>query len=229
MAKFRRYRRNRRKTTRRKTRTVGKRGFKKAPLKSIVTFGKGLPSKVMTTHKYCEVTTQTSTWPTVGHIQYRANGMFDPNITAGGHQPMYFDQLAALYDHFCVISSKITIEVVPSTTDEPIACGIFLNDNTSGETDFQTLMEYSQSSYRLIPITMAKPVTLSCVFNAKKVFGGSILSNTELQGTPSADPTEQSVFDFWLIGAYGTNVSATVTVIIEYTAIWKELKDIAGS
>lgn len=40
---------------------------------------------------------------------YSANGMYDPQVALGGHQPRGFDQLAALYDEYQV--RRATVEV----------------------------------------------------------------------------------------------------------------------
>lgn len=40
---------------------------------------------------------------------FRGNGLFDPDVQVGGQQPMGFDQWAALYRHYRVIGSKITV------------------------------------------------------------------------------------------------------------------------
>ena len=39
---------------------------------------------------------------------FSMNGLFDPNITGGGHQPMFFDNYTALYDSYRVNHATIT-------------------------------------------------------------------------------------------------------------------------
>jgi hypothetical protein len=37
------------------------------------------------------------------------NNLYDPNVTGTGHQPMGFDQLMPLYDHYVGIATKLTV------------------------------------------------------------------------------------------------------------------------
>ena len=46
--------------------------------------------------------------------------MFHPDKSSVGHQPMYFDQLQAIYDHFTVINSRIKVTPFYSEDTQPI-------------------------------------------------------------------------------------------------------------
>ena len=46
---------------------------------------------------------------TAGHISLRANGLFDPYVPVGGHQPYSFDQYMEFYNRYTVLGSKITV------------------------------------------------------------------------------------------------------------------------
>jgi len=43
---------------------------------------------------------------------FSANGLFDPNTTGTGHQPMGFDQMMLMYEQYTVFASKITVEFI---------------------------------------------------------------------------------------------------------------------
>jgi hypothetical protein len=45
-------------------------------------------------------------------VQYASNSIFDPNLTATGHQPLSHDQWSQFYQHYLVMGSKITIKVL---------------------------------------------------------------------------------------------------------------------
>lgn len=200
--------------------------------RSTVVAGKGFPKKMVMTHKYSEIAQITSATGNVGIYQYRANGMYDPNITGTGHQPYYFDQMSALYDHYTVIGSKILIKATPlSTLTNPMLIACYKNDDaTVTPTKMSDYIEQSESSWALFPVDSCSPATLNMSWSAKQTFGGSVLGNDNLQGTGSSDPTEQTVYTIAVQSTDGlTNQAIVVEVLIEYIAVWDELRDLAGS
>nr|AOV86229.1 hypothetical capsid protein [uncultured virus] len=48
--------------------------------------------------------------------QFSANGLYDPDTTGTGHQPMYFDNYAQIFKRYKVDYSTITVTVVNSQT-----------------------------------------------------------------------------------------------------------------
>jgi hypothetical protein len=52
----------------------------------------------------------------VAQRYWRANGAFDPDLTGGGHQPRWYDQLSSMYGATMVMDSDIHVHIVPNTT-----------------------------------------------------------------------------------------------------------------
>jgi len=50
-----------------------------------------------------------------------ANGLYDPNYTATGHQPAYFDQYMALYHRYVVKKSTIRLRPIQTNYGETVA------------------------------------------------------------------------------------------------------------
>lgn len=195
-----------------------------------VNLGLGFPKRVVCTHKYVGFRDLTSTTGLVGTYRFSCNGMFDPDSTGVGHQPMYFDNLTAIYDHYTVIGSKLTLKVVPkNVTQGPGAVAVFVNDDTSTViTNIGTAVEQSSgTSALLLPVGQSVPLTVTKYWSAKKTFGGSILGNDNLQGNASADPTESQFYDICYqdIGTGSATSTVQLWVEIEYTAVWDELRD----
>ena len=44
----------------------------------------------------------------------------DPNHTGVGHQPLYFDQLMTIYNHYIVIGAKITVKFTAYPATIPV-------------------------------------------------------------------------------------------------------------
>lgn len=199
-----------------------------------VVVGLGFPKKLTMTHRYAQTIQITSTTGTMENERWSCNSLNDPYQSGGGQQPLYYDQVSALYDHYTVIGSKATFKVMNvSETTGLIGCGCFINDDTTVvPTTLAGMIEQSLNAKppAYIANNASNPVTIVAKWSAKKTFGGSILGNDELKGTPTTNPTEQSYFNFYVQALDGVStVSVRVMVLVEYTAVWRELKDIARS
>lgn len=201
-----------------------------------VPVGLGFPKRMVMTHKYNEqIVLTTGGAGALNYTTWTCNGMYDPLTSVGGHQPMYFDQMAALYNHYTVIGSKIVVRVISTTAQTPnnvpLTVGCFINDDTTlTYTTFQTLMENSLGKHRIIGTTDKTQTTFGLKWSAKKVFGGSILGNDNLIGTAGANPTEMQNYTFWMDSSTPAVASSCILdVSIQYIAVWSELKEIAGS
>jgi len=73
-------------------------------------------------------------------------------------------------------------------------------------------------------------VILCAAWSAKKYFGKGVLANTDLQGTATSSPNEQSFYTLYVQSLdLSTSANHWAIVEIQYIAIWKELKDVAQS
>lgn len=191
----------------------------------------GFPKMFKFKHRYTEQVTLTDSGAIVNY-QFSCNGMYDPNITGTGHQPMYFDQVSALYDHYTVIGSKIKYTVVPTGTTAQVPYKIitWINDDTTTTGTADSLAENKFAKVRLCQGGLNPDrIILTNNWSAKKFFS-SPMANDELKGTAAANPTEQSYFQISFRSLDGVStVSVYLFVEVEYIAIWRELKEIASS
>jgi len=204
-----------------------------APVTTLSRFsGAGFPDKLLVKHRYCQAIGISASTGTFASFQFSANGMFQP-ATSGAHQPMYFDQMTALYDHYCVIGSKIraiaSADASGSTT-KPAIISLYVNDDTSTNYTSSTGVQEFGNRTRLLAWNAIKPVILNASWSAKKRFSKNPLANDELQGTSSTNPTEQSFYTLGVQDITGAvNVTMDIWIEIQYIAIWKELKDVGQS
>jgi len=214
-----------RKTFRRKTNTK---------FKTNVSVGKGFPKKMTMTHKYCELITLVANTGAVAKHLFSCNGLFDPNTTGSGHQPMYYDQMSLVYNHYTVIGSKIKISCVnvngPSVSP---AFWVSLAQNDDSTVTYQNLAtqaEQSDGQTRLSPAGATSLPRMTSKWSAKKTFGGSVLANDNLQGSVGTNPAEQT---FWVLCTQAvdgfSSVTMDVRIDIEYIAVWDEIRDVAPS
>lgn len=193
----------------------------------------GFPGMLKMTHRYCENIILSASTGTMNSYLFSVNGMYDPNQTGTGHQPLYFDQLSAIYNHYCVIGSKITVKAIPPQTaaGAGYTVALFVNDDTgTANSNIMDIIEQRKGVFKVTGGVGAQRLTLVNKWSAKKNYGASPLANTDLQGTSASQPNEQA---FYQICLQALDASSTVVVgfmvEIEYIAIWKELKDMLAS
>lgn len=159
---------------------------------------------------------------------FRCNSLYDPDYTGAGHQPYGFDQIMDMYEHFTVIASKITVNIVGNQSSLPFWVGIALRpDNTSlTGVATQVLREQPDIKWRLMSGNLSNPPeTLSLGFSAKKYFGKrAIVGDTLYRGNATSNPTEGAFFHV-LIAPQNTSddiQTQLVNIKINYVAVFTE-------
>lgn len=213
--------------------------FKKQPKKAViprnmVSLGKGFPKKLTMTHKYYENISAgfSSTTGAINSYLFSCNSLFDPNITGTGHQPMFFDQMSAIYDHYVVIGSKCKFIVTPETTTTNTSrCAAYIDDNgTVTTTSLDAIAEQTQGKgVKYFLAGNNNYQTLNLNWSAKKFYGKSVLANADLKGSASTSPNEQSYYVIAVQADDVATIGFNFTVEIEYIAVWMELKEFAQS
>lgn len=194
--------------------------------------GIGFPKMLTVRHSYAVTQSLSSSGGSIARLLYSCNGMFDPEVAIGGHQPMYFDQLTALYNHYTVQNAKISIKMVPNVNNSAaMVIGLYIEDDSVvSPPDVQSFMEQQNGHHVLVSDDSNNTHSLSRSWNVKDAFGGNGLDNDELQGSVAANPTETQNFALYMFPADLVSVSSALfTVHIDYTAVWRELKPIASS
>lgn len=187
----------------------------------------GFPKKFKFKHKYTQIDQIATTTVALEKI-YRANGMFDPDVSLGGHQPLYFDQLTTLYNYNFIISSKVKWTIVPAGTSAQVPYRVIAYTSPSGSAtaDAAKAAEQTGANHTMCAGGLnPDKIVLYSSYNATQVFGPGVLSNPQLRGTATADPNEQSYFHLMIHAVDGGSlVSVQVMAEIEYTAVWDEAK-----
>ena len=221
-------------STKRMRTTVTKAPVKRIPRQlATVNLGKAFPMKIQITHRYSALLTVTSTAGAVTTYKFACNGLYDPDLTSSGHQPYYFDQMAALYNHYTVLTSSITVSAVPTTaTQNSMICALAYNDDTTvgnaGLVQYQ--IEQPGGKYALLANGCNQPQIMRGSFDAKKIFGGDPMSIKEIQGTSAANPTEIYCYILTMQTCDGATTSNALYVVdMQFTAVWDELKDVTAS
>lgn len=157
---------------------------------------------------------------------FTANGLYDPNISGVGHQPMGFDQLMLFYEHYCVLSAKITVNFYNVDIDDHCVVGILIAPDATIETSPSKLNENGMLVKKFAePNTSGSSHTSATVsVNLGKVNGKKdVTAEDDMRGDIASNPTEQTYIHIFVY-----NITSANTVVIpfectiEYTAKFTE-------
>lgn len=141
------------------------------------------------------------------YYSFRGNSLFDPNYTATGHQPLYFDQYAAIYERYRVMGAKITIDIINASGAS--AAYFVLNANTdfSITTNTATLLEQTKSTIsKVIPIAQRIPIRIKMYQSTRKVLG---LNKTQIFDQDYGATVSTNPVQAWYFNWLGSSVDAT--------------------
>lgn len=191
------------------------------PKTSIILYkGIGIPSIYCCKLKYSEHLSFTS--GAYNDFIIRGNGPYDPKFAAFGGQPMYWDQLTALYNRYTAISSSVAVTFVNKTSTGEASftkVGIYpLGDSTTAM-DINTATERDNCKYSQLGPNSGDQgiITIDHYAKATAILGKAKDENTDdiLSADISSVPARQW---FWHIFAgtldqlTATNVYIDVTV-----------------
>lgn len=208
-----------------------RRGYRGTALTNMNTRGP-LPRTYKAKLRYTESITLNPGAGTVQTYTFNMASLYDPNYTGTGHQPLGFDQLISMYDHFCVIGSKLTATFSPSSgMAVPTTVCLNLDADVSTLGDIDNAIEQNSSKYCLLN-PQSPPQTLTMSYSPKTFMGISKpLSADKLQGTASANPTDCSFVNIYCQATDGSSDPGAidVAVTIDYVAIFHEPLTLAPS
>lgn len=102
--------------------------------------------------RYCDsVSIPPGTAGLMGKYVFRLNSIYDPDVTATGHQPLGHDQMAVLFRRYAVLGAKVKIEWV-SDQDSGVTMnwGARVQDTSSFAFDVTTVRENQLGQNRLV-------------------------------------------------------------------------------
>lgn len=187
----------------------------------------GFPDKLKTKLLYCDVITMSSALGAVADWVYRMNSLYDPDYTSTGHQPQWYDQLSAVYDHYRVLGSKITARIVPTKTVDTEAndSGPFIVGVTGSQSavlsasSYPTLLEDGSSNNDIIVDKQGSKncATVSTTYTPFRDLGTDPYDDTVSAGT-TGSPSKQFYAHIWCKDMDTTaSTRVVVQVQIEYT------------
>lgn len=196
------------------------------------------PEKNLVKHKYADNVTMPAA-AGAGQAQiytFMCNGMYDPDVTGTGHQPMFRDEMVAKYEAYTVLSSKIGVFFPMVDT---AFCNFFIvvTQDSTPEVIYPTnaLEEYKFNRPEA-PAYRSSTLVKKAYFNAAKRRGttvSGILADDTFKSTASSDPNSSARWYYHII-VYPVDSTVTLTarriqVQLTYHTLWRDTKDFTAS
>jgi len=208
-------------------------GMKRKPATNNLLHTPLLPLKRYGKLPYYESNTYSSGIATAGGYVFSANGLYDPNITGLGHQPMGFDQMMLFYEHYTVTSCKITCNfIIPDPSFKHCVVGMLIAPDATLETNIGRLNENGMLVKKIMsPSTQSTHCSLSMTLNLSKINGKKdVKSEDDFRGDVAANPVEQTYIHLY---AYDPQLTNAVTVlfdcVLEYSGVFTEPRKLIQS
>lgn len=188
----------------------------------------GFPRSIITKLRYADVKTLSGTSGAVGSHFWALNALYDPDSTGIGHQPLYYDELAAIYNYYsvqgCILKFKIQ-----NIVDVPTVVCILKDDNASigGLT---TCMETTDAVHHLL----GGKGQSNDYIEIFTTYSSTVDASTSVQDRSLASvgglPTELMFAPLVIRSADGSSTASIIyTVEMQFTCRFEDLKTITGS
>ncbi len=197
--------------------------------------GAGFPRSMEVTLAYSDFQlyqVQMSTLPILW--TFALNSIYDPDVTFTGHQPMYRDQLAAIYSKYIVKKAHVEINMIPNgTTNAPIAGCVWASPTLAlggTSSDMRDAAERGQSGLHIS--SAVKPWSYRRMFPINQVLGLPL--NQYLVRSSYTDvgsnPSQLAVLQVWASAMdSSSNVGVSLSISIRMVVEFSDLKDVGTS
>lgn len=190
----------------------------------------GFPHKMLTKLRYVDTYSMTITTGSLAKQVMRWNSTFDPDATGGGHQPLYRDTFAAVYDQYCVVSAQIEVKLInPNSTT--YVCGLTNEDDTSSASSVTVLCEQVKGKHTVLP-----PVTGSLSshtfrmnWDARKILNIDPFTSQSYKTAVGSNPSEESDLVIWATNFDSSSGSILAHVTLTQTVLFTELQSPSSS
>lgn len=154
------------------------------------------------------------------YYNFRGNGLYDPDESGTGIQPLGFDQMMALYNQYIVHAARIDLHVANNATTGGAGNVYFTVFPTSADIDSrlgidQVAMQDNAKSDIIVPVSAGgNPLRLSHYMTTNKMFKSIDKNDQVFTGTALGVPGQEWYFH---LEATALDLSATIDIWAQVT------------
>jgi hypothetical protein len=191
----------------------------------------GFPDRMLTKLRYHDTITITSTSGIINVNVFTWNSTYDPDVTNSGHQPLYRDTYASIYDHYAVVSARAKAQFINSSTTLSCMVGGVTDDDSSSTTEFNTIAEQAHAKHVLLtPLSGSKSsATMNFTWDCMQVLGIDPYTSQTYKTAVGSNPSETSSLILFNATTTGSTNSVIVDIEFEYDVLWTELTTPTGN
>jgi len=175
---------------------------------------------------YATVNALTSGAGTAASYVFSANGLYDPDVSGTGGQPMGFDQAMLFYNHYTVHSSRIRAIVLSNNVSLRCIAALSVSGSSTAVTAYENLVENGDITLQLLNYAGAtgSVATLRRGLNVAKFQAvRQVLDDPNMRGDVTANPVEQAYFHISVWNPTSISVAAVdAQVLLEYDVTFHE-------
>lgn len=163
---------------------------------------------------------------------FAANGLYDPDITGTGHQPMGFDQLMLSYNHYCVTHSRILVTFRNQASGSTPTVSITNQANNTPVTVIDQIIESGMCNMTVLSDAKTDDAVkvLEMKMNCAQFLGKvNILDDPDDAGNVNANPVEVEYFHVQAWDTNGVSTLIRCDAILEFTAVFTEPRILSTS
>jgi len=197
------------------------------PPSSLIFRGIGMPDRFETTLLIKEDAYHFSGSAIPAANVWRCNSLFDPDLTGGGQQPNYFDQLSAIYGQYFVKEFWAELDINNQSTTITANYVCLLSETDISANAVENLSESKYAISGMIGPTgsvSTKKIRFPLI-TTRHLFGQPVPeSDNSLFASTTANPTDVGYFIFKANATDGaSSINLYVNVKLFYRSIFKEL------
>lgn len=191
----------------------------------------GFPDRILTRLRYVDNFPITSTSGAQGLQVYRWNSTFDPDQTGTGHQPLYRDTYATIYNHYAVVRAHARIEFVNAVTTVPFVVGCVTDDDGSVSSSANTVAEHNHAVSRFIsPLSgSVSNHVIEMDWECKKILNIDPFSSETYKTAVGSNPDEISTLAIFVYTTDASTNSMNFRITLTQEVLWTELATVSGS
>ncbi len=192
----------------------------------------GFPPRILTKLRYVDTYALSSSAGSIAKQVFNINSIFDPDQSGVGHQPMYRDTFAAIYDQYAVINANVTVTFNSNATTASMIVGGLFDDDTSTSTNITTLLEQNTGKHLFLPNATGALSSRTLKFNwdCQKMLGINPYTSQSYKTANGSNPTELMHLLIYAAPADGSSTTVTTALVeVDFTVLFTELVTPTGS